>query len=367
MRIVIDVTSCVKTRLGGIGLYGTELVRGCVRVAPEHDYVLGVRPNRWTRRSLIADLCPQLERRLLLDRGHRLTLGRPVDVLHGVGVRLPASGTFPKVVLLHDINVFEFPELSKPSWRKKRQWRIHQTVERADLIICYSGQGRDALCQHLGVAAERVRVVPLGIDLQRFRRPAPDVLAEVLQRHDLAQRPYVLSMGQYGTRKNQQGLVEAFVAAGLPDEWLLVLGGPRNEAIDELRATADRLGLAAERLRTPGWVTDEDLPALLAGAGFYVCASLHEGFGLPVIEAQACGTPVAASNRAALVETLGDCGMSFDPDDLADFAGALSALAADPALRADLAARGPRRVAAAYSWGHMARATVALWAEVSSG
>ncbi len=365
MRIVIDVTSCVKPRLGGIGLYGTELVRGCVRVAPEHEYVLAIRPNRWTRKSLIADLCPQLKRSLLLDHGHRFTLGSPIDVLHGVGVRLPSTGDFPKVVLLHDINVFEFPELSQPDWRVKRQRRIRQTLDRADLIICQSQQGKDALGEHLNVAAERVRVVPLGIDLERFCRPPEAELAAVLERHDLAERPYVLSVGQYGTRKNQQGLVEAFVAAELPQEWLLVLGGPRHTAIDELRATATRLGLAPERLRTPGWVLDDELPALIAGAGFYVCASLHEGFGLPVIEAQACGTPVAASNRAALVETLGDCGLSFDPADLADFAGALSSLAADPALRAELSERGPRRVAAAYTWDHMARATVDLWAEVS--
>jgi glycosyltransferase involved in cell wall biosynthesis len=365
MRIVIDVTSCVKTRLGGIGVYGTELVRGCVRVAPEHEYVLAVRPNRWLRRELISDLCPQLERCLLLDRGHRFTLGRNVDVLHAVGVRLPATGRFPKVVMLHDINVFEFPELSEPGWREKRQRRIRQTVDRADLIVCYSEQGRRALGEHLDVASDRVRVVPLGIDTERFCRPNDDALSDVLENHDLRERPYVLSVGQYGTRKNQLGLVEAFAAAELPSEWLLVLGGPRGDAIDELRAAAQRHGLSQERLRTPGWVQDDELPALLSGAGFYACASLHEGFGLPVIEAQACGTPVAASNRAALVETLGDCGVAFEPTDLADFAGALSRLAGDPDLRAELSRRGPLRVAQAYTWDHVARATLAVLEEAA--
>jgi len=365
MRVAIDVTSCVKTHLGGIGAYGTELVRGCVRVAPEHEYVLAVRPNRWMRRRLIADLCPQLERRLLLDSWHRLTLGGPVDVLHAVGVRLPAFGRFPKVVMLHDINVFEFPELSEPGWREKRRRRIRQTVARADLIVCYSEQGRRALGEHLDVPSERARVVPLGIDTERFRRPDDDALAAVLRRHDLEGRPYVLNVGQYGTRKNQLGLVEAFVAAQLPGDWLLVLGGPRGDAVDELRKAAQRHGLPQERLRTPGWVQDDDLPALLSGAEFYVCASLHEGFGLPIIEAQACGTAVAASNRAALVETLGDCGVQFEPTDLADFADALSRLAGDAALRADLSTRGPPRVAAAYTWDHMARATLAVLEEAA--
>lgn len=366
MRIVLDATSCAKERAGGIGTYGRELVAGLRRVAPELELVIGLRPNRWTRRELVADLCAGTGPRLLVEGLVPLLAGRPIDLFHGVGIRLPAGGRFPKVVMMHDVNVFEFPELSRPAWREKRQRRIRQTAARATLMIAYSEQGRDALVEHLGVDPGRVRVVPLGVDTSRFRPHTADELKPLLARHDLGDRPYVVWVGQDSPRKNHDGLLEAFVAADLPAEWVLVLGGPRGDGAERLRARAAALGLAEERLRLPGWVSDEDLPGLLSGAALCVCPSLHEGFGLPVVEAQAAGTAVAASDRGALAETLGDCGLGFDPTDGDAFAGVLRQLADDPALRDDLARRGPARVAAAYTWDHVARATLAVWREAAA-
>lgn len=359
MRLAFDVTSCAKARRGGIATYGWALVQACARVAPQHDYVLAVRSNRWLSRRLLADMLPGVRPRLLVDGLHRLLLGAPLDALHGVGVRLPAVGGFARTVMLHDLNVFEFPELSSEEWRRTRQQRIRETVARATLVLSYSAQGRAALQHHVGLAPEKVRVVPLGVDVERFRRPPEDVLQRVLGAHGLLGRPYVLMIGEYSTRKNPHGLLEAFAAAGLPDEWMLVLGGPRDADREALAAHAARLGLPERRLHLPGWVADEELPALLAGAAFYVCSSLHEGFGLPVLEAQACGTPVLSSDRAALRETLGDCGLLFDPGERDDFVAGLRRMAADTALRQELSRRGPPRVAAHYGWDVVARATLA--------
>ncbi|MCB9898145.1 MAG: glycosyltransferase family 4 protein [Planctomycetes bacterium] len=362
---MFDATSCCKPRRGGIATYGAELVKACVRVAPTHEYVLGVRPQRWTKRALIDDLLPGSPRpRLLVDGLHAL-LGRPVDVFHGIGVRLPAFAPFAKTVMLHDINVFEFPELSDARWRRTRQARIRQTVARADLVIAYSAQGADALVEHLGLPRGRIRVVPLAVDTERFRRPPDDELAALRARFGLSDRPYVLSVGTYSPRKNQHGLLAAFVAADLPDAWRLVLGGPKSDDAERLRADARRLGLSDERLVLPGYVSDVDMPGLLAGAGVYVCASLHEGFGLPVLEAQACGTPVLSSDRAALLETLGDCGVAFDPHDAESFAQELRRLVDDEPLRADLARRGPERVRREFTWDVLARRTLAVLEEAA--
>lgn len=366
MRIVFDVTSCARTSRGGISTYGWNLVEGCARVAPEHEYVLAVRSNRWMRRELIAGLLPSAPRRPLVDGFQWLTLGRPVDVFHGIGVRLPAVARFPKTVMMHDLNVFEFPELSSEEWRVSRQQRIRETVARADLVISYSEQGRDALAHFVDCPPEKVRVVPLAVDTEHFRRPPEDELQRVLAKHGLAERPYLICVGQYDGRKNHDGLLEAFAHAKLPDEWVLVLGGPRDANADTLRARGRELGLPDERLHLPGFVLEEELPALLAGAEFYVCGSLHEGFGLPVIEAQACGTAVASSDRAALRETVGDCGVLFDPADLDDFAAALQRMAGDAALRAELAARGPARVAEHYTWDTLARKSLAVLAEAAA-
>lgn len=367
MRFVLDVSSCAKERRGGIGSYGAALVTALRRVAPEHQFALALRPARWLARARVADLLDGARPRLLLDRAHGLTLGKPVHALHGLGVRLPANAPFPRTVTLHDLNVFEFPELASEHWRQRRQARIRQTVERADLIISYSEQGARALGQHLGLPRERVRVVPLGVDSERFHRPQPAELAAVLDKQRLSDRPYLLMVGEYSTRKNPHGLLAAYAASGLAPHWRLVLGGPRHQNADALRQQARALGLPDDSLALPGWVPDEDLPALLAGAGFYVCSSLHEGFGLPVLEAQAVGCPVVCSNRGALPETLGGLGLLFDPENQDDFAGALASLAGDEPLRHRLAAEGPERVAAGFTWDVVARATLAVYLELAAG
>ena len=358
MRLAFDVTTCVKSRRGGISTYGRNLIKACLQVAPDHDYVLAVRSHRWMQRSLVRDLMPEVRPRLLVDGLHRLTLGPPIEVLHGIGVRLPSAGRFAKTVMLHDLNVFEHPELADPRWRRTRQQRLRETVERADLVISYSNQGASALTEHLGVPGEKLRVVTPGVDTVMFQRPKDEVMNPVLQQHRLLGRPYLLMLGSYSERKNPHGLLDAFADAMLDSDWLLVLGGPQGANQDALRTHAHRRGLNPDQLRLPGWIDDGDLPALIAGATGYVCSSLHEGFGLPVLEAQACGTPVASSDRGALIETVGDCGLLFDPTNREQFASILEQLAGDEALRATLSKRGPQRVAEQYSWRRTAEGTL---------
>ena len=374
MKVAFDVTSCAKARRGGIANYGWELVSACARVAPQHDYSLLVRPHHWFARQHLdglvgavaqatgrrpADLKPRLMLEFLPGEGLR-----DAELLHAIGVRLPPRGRSRarRVVTLHDINVFEFPELSNPGWRERRQARIRQTLARADRVIAESRAGAAALVAHRDFPPERVRLIPIGVDTARFRPLPPDAVRPVLERHRLVGRPYVLHVGAYSTRKNQRGLLAAFARAALPPEWVLVLGGPRREHADTLRALARALGLD-ERVRLPGWLTDDDYPALLSGAAFVVCASLHEGFGIPVIEAQASGAPVLSSNRGALPETVGEAGVLVDPADEAAFAAALAAMAADAPLRARLSAAGPPRVAQHFTWDRIARLTLELYAE----
>ena len=380
MRVAFDVTTCAKPRRGGIATYGWELIAACARVAPRNDYRLVLRPNRWMARRHLrplgerlaaaaaavapdaaaaarAELDPPL---LLLDAFADLCLGS-VDVLHSIGVRLPSRGRFAKVVTLHDLNVFEHPELATPEWRDKRQARIRQTLARADLVIVYSNSGAAAVQRLLGFPAERVRVVPIGVDTEHFHPVPPDQRRAALQAFELDERPYVLHVGAFSARKNQRGALAAFARAGLPDEWALVLVGPSGEDADALRHLARELGLDESRLRLPGWVGGAEYRALLSGATISVCASLHEGFGIPVIEAQACGAPVLCSDRGALPETLGECGVLVDVTDEAAFAAALRRLADDAPLRARLASEGPARVARDFSWETVATKTLAVY------
>ncbi len=360
----MDVSSCCKERRGGIAGYGWNLLTAMGRVAPEHEFVLGVRSHRWTARKLIDGLLPDAPRKLLFDPLAGLTFGG-VDVFHSIGVRLPRTRAFPKVITLYDLNVFEFPELAKPAWREKRQARIRQTVPRADRILTLAQQGADAAHEILGVEHERLRPVLLAVDTDQFKRPGDELIAAAAERHGLGERPYVLTLGPFGRRKNQLGLLTAFARAELPSDWLLVIGGTKEEHADTVRAEALAAGLDPARVVLPGWIPDEDLVPLLSGASIYACSSMHEGFGLPVIEAQACGVPVVSSNRGALAETLGNCGLLFDPTDVDDFANALHRLAVDDILRARFASDGPRRVAEHFTWDRVARETLAVYAELA--
>ncbi len=365
MRVALDVTSCAKQQRGGIGNYGAFLIQALARVAPEHDYVLCLRPQRFLDRRRCDDLMPTQPRRLIVDPISALLLGK-VDAFHGIGVRLPDTRAFGKSFMLHDLNVFEHPELARPDWRRKRGRRIRQTVSRADLVVVLSEQGARAAVEHLGLPRERLRVIPHGVDTTRFRPPTEEQVADLRGRLDLGQRPYVLTTGPFGPRKNQAGLLAALAAADLPDDWLLVMGGPRGEKADAARAAAQSVGWPLDRLRLPGWVAEDDLPTLLGGAGFYVCASMHEGFGMPVLEAQACGAPVVSSDRGALRETLGDVGLAFDPTDKSGFVAALRRMADDATLRASLSRRGPERVRDAFTWERCARDHLAVFEELAA-
>jgi glycosyltransferase involved in cell wall biosynthesis len=365
VRIALDVTSCVKTKRRGIASYGWELASALGRSGADVEIDLVVRQNRWLRRGLVRDMLPGARIRLGFPGLEALML-RDLDVLHGVGVRLPRRGAFGRVVTIHDLNVFEFPEQATEVWRATRSRRIRQTVVRADLLVVLSEQGAASLETHLHVPRERIRVVPHGVDVERFSAADPSRVAETLERLGIGEGPFVLSMGKFIQRKNHTGLLEAFARADLPEPWRLVLVGPRASDLGPLRPELARLGLdLARRVKTLDWIADDDLPAVLTGAAIYACPSLHEGFGMPVLEAQACGTPVLASNRGALPETVGDVGVVFDPEVMDDFVASLTRLASDAALRERYRKLGPERVRSGYSWEGVARAMLAVYREAA--
>ncbi len=350
MKIVFDATSCAKANPGGIGGYGRNLLRACAEVAPQHEYVIGLRAAKWGRRRWLAELADVGPIKIVFDAAPGATL-RGADLYHGLGVRLPRNGRFTKTFTLHDINVFEFPELSSDAWRERRQQRIRETVARADRVITHSEQGADAAVEHLGIPRDRFLAIPCGVDLDVWSPADDESVGEVCARFGVTRGRYFLLAGGYNPRKNQAGLVDAFAATHLADDgWRLLFSGPRGDDADALARRARAAGIPDEAVQLPGYVSTPDLVALQTGAGAYVCASMHEGFGLPVLEAQACGAPVVSSDRGALPETVGDVGLLFDPADTEAFADALQRMASDESLRAELARRGRTRAATEFSW-----------------
>jgi glycosyltransferase involved in cell wall biosynthesis len=233
------------------------------------------------------------------------------------------------------------------------------SARRAARVIAVSAHTASDVVARLGVPPERVAVVPNAVG-EEFR-PEPDarVLAEFRAAKGLPER-FVLFVGTLEPRKNVAGLLRAFarVAAAEPEVPLVIAGG-KGWLYDEIFALHKQLGLG-DRVRFTGYAAAEELPRLYAAATVFVYPSFYEGFGLPPLEAMACGTPVVASNASSLPEVVGEAGLTVDPRDEGALAAALLLLLRDPDRRAALRAAGLAR-AAGFSWARTVRETRAVY------
>jgi glycosyltransferase involved in cell wall biosynthesis len=274
------------------------------------------------------------------------------------------AGDFRRLVTIHDAIAFEYPQ-GYP-WLNNLLHRTYvpATLPNVDAVATVSRHAQRALSRFLGLPPARVPVVPNGTSAT-FRPRPPAVVADALRRHGVEGR-YVLYVGAFKRHKNLTGLVEAFgrARAELPGH-RLVLVGPSQWRFDELAAALRAPGLA-EAVKVLGYVPEQDLPALYAGADVYVLPSFHEGFGIPVLEAMACGTPVVCSTVSSLPEVAGDAALLVDPHDPGAIAAAIVRVVSDAGLAADLRERGLRR-AAEFTWERSARDYARVYRELVLG
>lgn len=376
MRIGIDARRYAESGRGQ-ERYVRCLVHSLATVPSEHEFVfLGRRDARALR-----DLGPRARfepagRRLRLQYRRRLPgvralLVRGLDVLH-----FPlADGWYARVgrtvVTIHDLSALRFPgAYFADAAAEDRAWRHHVAITAAaDAVIAVSEATARDVVSLLGVEEHRVAVVAHGVE-PRFR-PIRDgrILEDVRRRYRLPAR-YLLFVGGVDFKKNVARLVEGYALARrsgrLPHG--LVLAGTLqrkgNPFFDEARARAARMGVAAH-LAWIGYVPEADLPALYSGAEALVFPSVMEGFGLPVLEAMACGTPVVTSAGTAPAEVAQEAAVLVDPHDPQAIAeGILRAI--DPHRRAELAEAGLRR-AAAYTWERTAARTIEVYERAAAG
>ena len=302
---------------------------------------------------------------LLAVAARRLAL----DVIHDpVGVSPFTlgrwAGAFKRVVTIHDAIAFRYPE--GYSWSNNFLHRryVPATLRNVDQVITVSENSRADLHHFLGLDEARVSVVPNAAGTA-YQPLQSDVAASVAQRYGL-RPPYVLHVGTTQARKNIEGLLAAFEAlsARLPGHQLALVG-PDRLAHDSLRDRIDARGLM-DHVRIVGPVPEEDLPALYSGASLFAFPSLFEGFGLPVLEAMACGTPVVASNTTSLPEVAGSAAMLVDPRDTHALAQAMYRVLTERSLRDSLRELGLRR-ARSFTWERTSRETAAVYGRVLSG
>jgi glycosyltransferase involved in cell wall biosynthesis len=293
--------------------------------------------------------------------------GRPrpgidADLIHAPSLAFPSRGRRPLVVTVHDVLFLEFPEAYTAHGLAFHRRALGRLWE-ADLVICPSRAAAHALRSVNRVPPDRIRVVPLGTDLVRPVHPDG-----VLRELGIDGR-YVVWMGTIEPRKNLGRAISAFLRATNDDRSgdrpTLLLVGPSGWLDRPIRDLLERPEVR-KRVRRLGRLDRERQAAVYARAEALLLPSLGEGFGLPVLEAMACGTPVVTSDRSSLPEVAGDAAVLCDPLDEESIAAALSSVLTDPKLAERLRQRGLAR-AAGFTWERTARETAACYREVLAG
>jgi glycosyltransferase involved in cell wall biosynthesis len=269
----------------------------------------------------------------------------PPDVLFVPAHVLPLVHPRASLVTIHDLGYLYFPETHPWLQRLYLDLSTRWNARAAAHILADSKATKSDLVDRYDTPPEKITVAYPGRDETLAPVRDPVAIQEIKGRYGI-DGDYFLYLGTLQPRKNLARLIAAFTT--LQAEVVLVLAGKRGWLYDDLFAQVQHLGLD-RRVVFPGYVRDEDKAALLSGALAFVFPSLHEGFGLPVLEAQACGCPVITSTTSSLPEVAGDAALLVDPADTAAIAAAMQCIAGEPALRESLIERGCANVHH-FSW-----------------
>jgi glycosyltransferase involved in cell wall biosynthesis len=342
------------------GKFTAQRTTGVQRVAAQLVTALDARVSgRWVMLCPAGAQLPELrhiETRVVGPSGMPLVLWEQCLLPWAArdGVLLNLAGAAPalarrQVCMLHDAAVFDHPEGYTRSFTAWYRWLFRRVARKALALLTVSNFSRERLAMHLHVDASRFALVPNGAD--HLDAVEPD--DTVLDRHGLRGQRFLLAVGSDNPTKNHAALLAAFAALSDQSGLRLVMAGGRNAAV-----FADRLHEPVPGVTRIGQVGDAQLKSLYGHALALVFPSLYEGFGLPPLEAMACGCAVAASHAASLPEVCGSAALYFDPLDADSIAAALRRLSGDADLRRSLRAAGARH-AAGYPWSASAAALLA--------
>ena len=371
MRIGIDITSAIRQG-AGIGRFTRELIRAFLSLdsmgVPSHEYILfaatGGLPRSITEPRLAYVTQPAITRhlkseicnlRFLSDDWlhriwHRARLPIPietaigrVDLFHEPDFVLPPTlPRTPTVLTVHDLTFVRDPESAFPRLRRYLNRVVPRSVARATHVLADSAATKNDLVELFHTSPDKITVLYGGVDARFAPVRDPERLTAVRTKYNIGLDPFVLGIGTVQPRKNFRRLVQAFFhlpppafASGLK----LVIAGGKGWLYDDIFAEVKRLGLEGCVL-FPGFVDDDDLPALYSAADMLAFPSIYEGFGLPILEAMACGTPVVTSATSSLPELAEDAALLVEPTDVDAIAAALHRLLQEADLRHRLVAAG---------------------------
>jgi glycosyltransferase involved in cell wall biosynthesis len=348
VKIGIDIRELERGKMTGIGRFLSNFIAYARQARPQYQFILygnqhtvtgigdgnvieRIRDEGWT----------QWWDQVLLPK---MANADGVDVFFSPYIKGPLRVRCPLVVTIHDLMDLVFPEYGSGALARFLFKQMAVRVgRRADLVLADSQHSAGDIARLLHLQRNKVEVLPIGLE-ERYQ-PVKDgeVLSQVQRKYDI-EASYIFYLGNFKPHKNVQGLIETYASLAEPmrADFQLVLGGREDRWSHERNALAEALGIAS-RVRFIGSVEEGDMPALFSGAALFVFPSLYEGFGLPPLEAMACGAPVLCSDRTSLPEVVGSAGILFDPDDKEGWSQSLSALLGNSSERKTMVEKSLQR------------------------
>ncbi|MDE6501531.1 MAG: glycosyltransferase family 4 protein [Ruminococcus sp.] len=291
--------------------------------------------------------------------------GKNSDITHFFNYIVPPFVHGKKVVTVHDMVYKAFPETVRGRTRFMLETGLKKSLRRADIIVTDSEFSKSEIIRYFPEHSEKIRVVPCGVDCEKFRPcENPETIAEVKKSLEI-NGDYFLYVGTIEPRKNLVRLIRAYkvFSKHVENPPKLVLAGAKGWLCDDIYALVKKLHLEKQVIFTK-YVPSEDMTPLMCGAIAFVFPSLYEGFGMPPLEAMACGVPVLTSDEASLPEVTGDCAVICDAYSVKSIAKGLYRLYKNPDLRSDLSRRGIER-AKTFTWKHSAEKLYNIYRELA--
>jgi glycosyltransferase involved in cell wall biosynthesis len=369
MRIAIDAIP-LATAKTGVGHYTDALAEGLARIHPDHIYDLvspfdfdfdynGDKPKNLNRQYIPVR---SIFRKWWLVGLPSLLRIYQVDVFHGTNYCVPVFAPCPTVVTIHDLSLFTQSHTHESVNVKRGKRRMPIMARRASMIIAPSEWTKQEVIEKLRISSEKVRVI-YEAAREEMKPLPPHLCQETLDKYRI-RTPFLLYVGTIEPRKNLLTLIRAYddLLRTTPLRPQMVLAGGRGWLCDEVYKLVEDLKLQ-DQVNFTGYVEDADLPALYSAAGAFIYPSLYEGFGLPPLEAMACGAPVVTSDVSSLPEVVGKAGLTLAPTDTRALTEAMAKLLGDETAREHFRREGLKQ-AAKFSWARAARETQSVYNEV---
>ena len=380
MRIGIDCSAAFLKDITGVGIYIYNLVHALSRVDTVNSYTLyPVFYNSFIgfeKKDMPANfkIAHENSRRLLsgvlwpalVPSGLKEAALGEVDIVHSNTFAGPMLKKKKLVSTIYDATVFTHPECHSKGNVLRCRKGIEDSIRNARAIIAISEHTKKDLVERLNAPARMITVTHLAAGPEYHEIKGPSALDAVKKKYALP-RNYILFVGSLEPRKNVKTLLKGYASLSetVKREFSLVIAGAKGWLNSDIPGLVKELGIKQKTVFL-GYIDKEDMSAVYSAASVFAYPSLYEGFGLPILEAFACGVPVITSNTSSMPEVAGDAAVLVDPADSAELAAALEGLLLDEGKRRELKARGLER-AALFSWERCARETIAVYEKVYKG